>query len=198
VPIVIQKIAPDMVDQAVAVFRAVLGDFDFVSGAAILARLQQDTGIFYAAFDVDTGRMVGIKLGYIDGSTCVGRGIAVLPDYRRQGIGAKLLHQFEQDLAARGDVSSYVFGSSSDEGVPFHLAMGYQPRALVQFENAALRDKLDLSSMQITHEGYNDAYHVYQVYIELGKQDRNLANLRRMQHEMPEVNVQLLFAKSIH
>jgi GNAT superfamily N-acetyltransferase len=140
--------------------------------------------------------MVGIKFGYIDGSTCVGRGIAVLPAYRRRGIGAKLLRLFEQELAARPDLKSYVFGSSTDEGVPFHLAQGYQPRVLFQFEDPALRSKLNLSDMQITHEGYNDTYHVYQIYVELREPDQHLASLRRLQQELPGVNVGFQFSRS--
>jgi GNAT superfamily N-acetyltransferase len=195
--IVIHSLTPDTVDEALAVYRAVLGAHRRVNKEAILDRLQSGAGVFYGAFDAQTGEMVGIKFGYIDGGTCVGRGIAVLPAYRRQGIGTKLLRQFEQDLAARPDVSSYVFGSSSGEGVPFHLAMGYRPRVLIQFEDPVLRGRLDLADMHITHEGYNAEYHVYQVYAEPGEGNENLAYLRQLEQDLPGVNVGFQFSKSL-
>src|SRR5262245_43842891 len=113
--IVIHSLTPGTVDEALAVYRAVLGEHRRVNKEAILDRLQSGAGVFYGAFDMEAGMMVGIKFGFIDGGTCVGRGIAVLPAYRRQGVGTKLLRQFERDLATRPDVRGYVFGSSSGE-----------------------------------------------------------------------------------
>lgn len=74
--------------------------------------------------------------------------------------------------------------------------MGYRPRVLIQFEDPALRSKLDLAGMQITHEGYNAEYHVYQVYAEPGEAGQNLAHLRRLEQDMPWVNVGIQFSKS--
>ena len=195
--IVIQRLTPATVDAAFAVFQTVLGEHPQVTKAAITERLVHGTGLFYGAVDTATGAMVGIKFGYIEGATCIGRGIAVLPAYRRQGVGTQLLWQFEQDLATRPTVTSYVFGSASETGIPFHLAQGYQPRVLLQLADAALRDTLDLAELHITQEGYNAAYQVYQIYADLPAPEQNLASLRRLQQHLPDVNVGFVFARAL-
>lgn len=194
-PIIIEKLTPAKVHEALRLYQEVFGAREHTTSEEILRRLEDGRGIFYVAVDTETSNVIGIKLGYIEGGTCIGRGIAVLPDYRRQGVGTHLLRHFEAEMRARGDVHTYVFGSATDEGVPFHIASGYTPTVLIQFTDRQLRERLDLSNFTIAREGYNQEYRVYQIYLELEEPQRNLAYLRSLQHTFPEADVQFVFSK---
>ena len=134
----------------------------------------------------------------MDGEVCIGRGIGVLPEYRRQGIATLLLHRFEQDLQAIPAIKVYAFGSATTEGVPFHIASGYYPQVLVQFTDRDLRLSLDFTQFNISYEGYNEQYQVYQIFIPLDASEANLDTLRALQAQYPQVNVQYLFERTLH
>lgn len=192
----IEKLTEVRVEGAMQLYETSFGAKQHTTSQTLLERMNKQTGIFYIAIDEATDRVVGLKFGYLEGDTCIGRGIAVLPEYRRQGIASTLLHHFEADLHAHPTVHHYVFGSATDEGIPFHIASGYQPRALLQFAESQDRGKLNLDNFRITSEGYNEEHQVYQIYLELERPEQNLTYLHHLQTEFPTVNVQFVFSKT--
>jgi hypothetical protein len=76
--------------------------------------------------------------------------------------------------------------------------MGYFPQVLVQFTDPDLRPSLDFSGFIITQEGYNETYHVYQIFIPLDASQANLDTLRALQVRYPQVNIQYLFERTLH
>ena len=193
-----QPLVLDRLAEALQIWEATLGNGFELDPQEVADRLQNSTGLFYIALDDETGRIVGIKFGYFGGEVCIGRGIGVLPAYRRQGIAARLLHRFEQDLQANPAIKVYAFGSGTTEGVPFHIAMGYYPQVLVQFVDRDLRSSLDFSGFTISHEGYNEQHQVYQIFILLDASEANLDTLRALQAQYPQVNIQYLFERTLH
>lgn len=121
----------------------------------------------------------------------------MLPAYRRQAIATRLLRAFEAEMATNPQITAYVFGSATTEGIPFHLASGYSPVALIQFEDRALRKQIDLTGFTITEEGYNERYQVYQIYATLQAPEQDLAYLRQLQQRFPAANVQFVFSKQL-
>jgi len=197
-PIAIRPLVLECLDEALQVWEATLGNGFKLDRPEVAGRLQNGTGIFYVAVDTGSNRIVGIKFGYFEGNACIGRGIGVLPEYRRQGIATRLVRRFEQDLQANPAIQVYAFGSGTTEGVPFHIAMGYIPKALVQFTDRDLRSSLDFSGFNISWDGYNEEHRVYQIYIGLEASQANLDYLRALQAQYPQVNIQYLFEKNIH
>ena len=193
----IQSLTVKQLDEALQVWEATLGGDFKLDRQEVADRLQHGAGIFYVAVDGETGRMVGIKFGFIDGEVCIGRGIAVLPAYRRQGIATRLILQFEQELHARPAIKVYAFGSDSTEGIPFHIAAGYFPQALIQLTDRELRAALDLSGFVINHEGFNEQYQVYQIFTALDSSQANFDTLRSLQAQYPQVSIQYFFKKTI-
>jgi GNAT superfamily N-acetyltransferase len=194
----IQPLTINRLDEALQVWEATLGTDFKLDRQEVADRLQNGKGFFYVAVDTETDRITGIKFGYVDGEVCIGRGIGVLAAYRQQGIATRLLRRFEQDLQANPAIKVYAFASATTEGVPFHLAAGYFPQALVQFTDRDLRPSLDFSGFTITQEGYNDTYQVYQIFIFLDASQANLDYLRTLQAQYPQVNIQYLFEKIFH
>jgi GNAT superfamily N-acetyltransferase len=191
----IVKLTSERIDEALQIYETVLGTNFRLDRQEILERSQAERGVFYVAIDADTQAVIGIKFGYIDGDTCVGRGIAVLPAYRRQGIATRLVRQFEEDLLAISSVKQYIFGSARVEGVPFHIAAGYEPHGLIQFGDRSLRERLDMSGFKISYEGYAEQYQTYQIFIALEAPQANLAYLQKLQDEFAETNVQFFFQR---
>jgi len=194
----IHPLTLDRLDEALQVWEATLGNGFKLDRQEVADRLQKGTGLFYIVLDDETDRIVGIKFGYLDGEVCIGRGIGVLPEYRLQGIATRLIRRFEQDLRANPAIKVYAFGSSTTEGIPFHIAMGYSPQVLVQFADRDLRPSLDFTGFTISQEGYNDTYQVYQIFITLDASEANLETLRALQAQYPQVNIQYLFEKTLH
>ncbi|MFN8493399.1 MAG: GNAT family N-acetyltransferase [Caldilineaceae bacterium] len=192
----IEKLTLSRLQAAMQLYQTIFGEKEHTTAQILAERLHKQTGIFYIAVDETTNAVVGLKFGYLEDDAWIGRGIAVLPEYRRQGIAAALLRHFEADLQAHPTAHHYVFGSATDEGIPFHIASGYQPTALLQFADSQTREKLDLANFKITREGYNEVYQIYQIYLELEMPEQNLAYLRRLQTEFPTVDVQFVFSKT--
>ena len=162
----VQPITNDRIDEALELLHATLGS-EHTEKEEIVHRLDNGSCEFFMAIDSTTNKIVGVKLGYIDDNRAVGRGVAVLPAYRRLGIGRQLYQAFEEALKARGDVEFYVFGSATSEGVPFHISNGYKPQILIQFDEMALRQQLDLTGFEIETERMNEEYGCYQIYARL-------------------------------
>jgi ribosomal protein S18 acetylase RimI-like enzyme len=194
--VTIRPLTLDRLGEALQVWEATLGNGFKLDRQEVADRLQNGTGLFYIALDDETDRVVGIKFGYMDGEVCIGRGIGVLPEYRRQGIATRLLRHFEQDLQANPAIKVYAFGSATTEGVPFHIAVGYYPQVLVQFTDRDLRPSLDFTGFTISQEGYNETYQMYQIFIPLEASQANLDHLRALQVHYPQVNIQYLFEKA--
>lgn len=197
-PIEIHPLTLERLDEAFHVWEATLGDGFKLVHDEVADRTQNGTGLFYIALDNETGRVVGIKFGYFEGQVCIGRGIGVLPEYRRQGIATRLVRTFEQGMQANPAIQIYAFGSATTEGIPFHIAVGYTPQALVQFPDRELRSSLDFSSFSIAQEGYNEQHQLYQIYIRLDAAQSNLDFLRTLQAKYPQVNIQYFFEKTLH
>lgn len=191
----VQSLSLSRLEEALQVWEAILDNGLKLDPQEVADRLQNGRGLFYIALDDDTDRIIGVKFGYLDGEACIGRGIGVLPAYRRRGVATRLVRRFEQDLQANSAVKVYAFGSGTTEGVPFHIAMGYYPQALVQFTDRNLRPSLDFSKFTITQDGYNEQHQVYQVFIALDASEANLDTLRALQAHYPQVNIQFLFEK---
>lgn len=191
------KLTADRLDEAYQLYEAVLGAHQHTTPQTLLDRLTNKHGIFYVAADTNSNKLVGIKFGYLEGDTCIGRGIAVLPAYRRQGIASQLLRAFEAEMAANPQITTYAFGSATTEGIPFHLASGYSPVVLIQFEDRALRAKLGLTGFTITEEGYNETYQIYQIYTALQAPEQNLTYLRDLQQRFSAADVQFVFSKKL-
>lgn len=187
----------ERLDEAKRVWQATLVNGFKLDWQEVADRMQNGTGLFYIAVDNQTNWVVGVKFGYFDGEVCFGRGIGVLPEYRRQGIATRLVRRFEQDLQANPAIKVYAFGSATTEGVPFHIAMGYTPQVLVQFADRDIRPGLDFTGLPITQEGYNDTYQVYQIYLTLDVSQANLDSLRSLQAQHPQVYIQFFFEKAL-
>lgn len=191
----ISRLTPALLPGAQEVYRQSFGDSPFWT--EIAHRFGQGAGIFVVAVAIDTQTVVGIKFGFIEGEACIGRGIAVRPEYRRQGIATRMLRFFEAELRRCPQVRRYAFGSATLEGIPFHIASGYCPTALIQFTDPTLRASLNFSGYEISREGYNEEYRVYQVFLPLRPTDAGLEGLRKLQESYPETNVQFFFEKEI-
>ncbi len=80
----------------------------------IVEQLKQDSELFVAAYDND--KMIGVIFGTFDGRKgCVNR-LAVIPDYRRMGIGHHLLEICEENLKEAG--ATVIFSLIERENHP--------------------------------------------------------------------------------
>jgi N-acetylglutamate synthase-like GNAT family acetyltransferase len=171
-----------------------LGKRDFINKEEILKRLTTNSGIFLVAKDEDN-KIVGIKLGYIDNNICIGRGIAVDKKFRKQGVGRQLVKSFENKLKNNPNMEKYVFASSTQEGVPFHIKLGYKPSILLQSKNKKLLESLTLEKFIIKEYTYNKEYKVHQIQLESNK-DLDLNYLSKIKSQYPEIDIQYLFEKN--
>jgi len=117
--ITILPLTLDRLDEALQVWEATLGNGFKLDRQEVADRLQNGLGLFYIALDSEAGRIMGNKFCYFDGEVCIGRGIGVLPEYRRQGIATRLIRRFEQELRANPAIKVYAFGSATTEGIPY-------------------------------------------------------------------------------
>ena len=170
-----------------------LGSRSFIAQKEIQKRIDTNTGIFLTA--KDNNKIVGIKLGYIDEDTCIGKGIAVNQEYRRIGVGTMLVTEFEKRVKQYPHIKKYIFASSSLEGVPFHIKMGYKPSLLIQSLNKSEIDIISSNEFNIQNSIYNKEFNVYQLYI---KEDNlNLNRLKKLKASYPNLDIQYLFTKDL-
>ncbi len=195
-PFTIKKLQQNQIKEVIKLHNKHLGKRDFINEEELKKRIKTNRGIFLIAEDNKTHKIIGIKFGYFDGKECTGRGIVVLPKWRRRGVGKVLVEEFEKQLKANQKIKKYVFGSATETGIPFHIYMGYNPVALMQFKDKNLRNKLNLSGFKILKEKYNKDYKIYQIHIKLKKSSQNLNNLKMLIKKFPKINVQYVFSKS--
>ena len=170
-----------------------LGGRDSINKEEISKRLKSNKGIFLVA--KDERKLIGIKLGYIDNNICIGRGIAVDKEFRRLGIGKELIKTFEDRLKSFTNIKKYVFASSTQEGVPFHIEFGYRPLILLQSKDKNLLQSINLEKFTIKQNHYNKDYNVYQIYLE-SKKKLDLTYLSKIKSKYPQIDIQYLFEKN--
>ena len=170
-----------------------LGIRDFINEKEILSRLKSRRGIFLVAKD-ENEKIVGIKLAFIENDVCLGRGVAVDKNFRRLGIGKELVSIFELELKKFPGVKKYVFASSTQEGVPFHIKLGYKPLILIQSENKDLLENIDFNKVTVREKFFNKEYNVYQIYLE-SEENLNLDFLSKLKTQLPELEITYLFEK---
>ena len=170
-----------------------LGKRDFINERELLSRLKTNRGIFLVTKDEDE-KIFGIKLAFIENDVCLGRGVAVDKNFRRLGIGKELVSIFELELKKFPGVKKYVFASSTQEGVPFHIKLGYKPLILLQSENNVLLEGMDFNMFTVREKLFNKEYNVYQVYLESDK-ELDLNFLSKIKAQYPELEITYLFEK---
>ena len=190
----ISPIQESEIDEVIDFHNKYLGERDFINKEEIFKRLHSNSGIFLIA--KDKNKIIGIKLGYINNDICIGRGIAVDNNYRRLGIGRSLVKAFEKELKKHNQVKKYVFASSTKEGIPFHIRLGYKPIVLLQSEDNDLLKEIDLKNSSVIKNSYNDIYNTYQLFI---KPDRelDLGYLSELKSRYPDIDIQYLFEKNL-
>lgn len=172
-----------------------LGKKDFINKKEISRRLKLNKGIFLVAKD-DSGSIVGIKLGYIENNICIGRGIAVDKKFREQGIGRELIEVFEDKLRNFPYLKKYIFASSTEEGVPFHIRLGYKPSILLQSKDKEFLEEIHIKNFTIKRNSYNKSYKVHQACLESSK-ELDLDYLSKIKLKYPQVDIQYLFEKNL-
>jgi len=190
----ISPIQESEIDEVIDFHNKYLGERDFINKEEIFKRLHSNSGIFLIA--KDNNKIIGIKLGYIDNDICIGRGIAVDNKYRKLGIGKSLVQTFEKELKKHKQVKKYVFASSTKEGVPFHIRLGYKPIVLLQSEDNDLLKRVDLKNFTITKNSYNDIYNTYQTYVKPNR-ELDLEYLSELKSRYPDIDIQYLFEKNL-
>ena len=183
------------IDAVIDFHNKYLGKIDFINREEIYNRSNSNSGIFLTAKDKND-RIIGIKLAYVDNDTCIGRGIAIEEKYRRLGIGKSLVERFEEELKKYSHVKKYVFASSTKEGIPFHIRLGYKPTILLQSKDKDLLEKIDLKDFTITQNSYNETYKVYQIYIKPNI-ELDLEYLSELKSKYPDINIQYLYEKNL-
>lgn len=103
------------------------------------AAFPRDRALMLVA-EVD-GELAGGVLGFTNGNGATLRVIAVLPRYRRRGIGRTLVERFE---AAATDLGTETIGLGTDEAVVFWFRLGYTTSLLLQwvFDPTLMRDEV--------------------------------------------------------
>jgi GNAT superfamily N-acetyltransferase len=99
-------------------------------GASYRALLDRDDAIVLVA--EEAGRIIGYLLGfdhltfYANGRVAYVEEVAVREDRRRQGIGERLMHQFEEWARSR---SSGLVTLATRRAAPFYGSIGYEETA---------------------------------------------------------------------
>jgi ribosomal protein S18 acetylase RimI-like enzyme len=117
--------------QVISLWRAVFG-YETAHNApslAIVKKLDANDGLFFVA--QDKGRLAGTSMAGYDGHRGWLYAIAVHPDHRRAGIGARLVRHAEQVLIARGCMKvNLQLLATNEPTAAFYKALGYavEPR----------------------------------------------------------------------
>lgn len=124
----------------VSVRRVPDGDFDAVHSLhnrftdqsvpheTVRSWYDETPGLFVAAYDDD---LVGICTGHRRGDDRAElAGLGVLPERRREGIGTRLVEQFEANAAAAG-FEHVSLGSAGGYVDNFYAGLGYEPESVL-------------------------------------------------------------------
>lgn len=77
----------------------------------------------------DSGRLIGTVLGGFDGRRGFIYHLAIQPDYRRQGLGKKLLDQALNELAKAGAQRTHLFvWKENQAAIDFYRSLGWLDR----------------------------------------------------------------------
>jgi len=91
----------------------------------IAKKVQRDPDLFLVA-EAD-GKLIGAVVGGYDGRRGIIYLLAVVNEYRRQGLGAALMDEVEGRLKAKGCVKSYLLVAPGNEDVVgFYAKRGWQ------------------------------------------------------------------------
>ena len=110
---------------------------------------------------VPDGDLVGVCTGHRRGDASAElAGLGVLPERRREGIGTRLVEQFEEN-AAEGGFARISVGSAGGDVDNFYAALGYEPESeLVRLDAGvvdheyldAVRETLDEEAIYIVRK----------------------------------------------
>lgn len=90
----------------------------------ILKKLQRDPDLFLVA-DVE-GRIIGSVMGGFDGRRGLVYHLAVAPEFRRLGIGERLMDELERRLRAKGCIRMYLLVTKDNqEAIDFYEKRGW-------------------------------------------------------------------------
>ena len=114
-------------EQVTAVWQSVFG-YDAAHNRPELVidqKLKVDDGLFFVA--LQENRVVGTAMAGYDGHRGWIYSVAVLPEYRKLGIGSALLSFAQEKLASRGCLKINLQVAEGNEAVQnFYLANGYE------------------------------------------------------------------------
>ncbi len=106
---------------------------------AFTKQLRSNRGLYIGSFD--GGRLVGAVLGTHDTRKGWINRLAVHPDYRRRGIGTRLVRACERNLQAHGiEVFSALVEPGNEDSVAFFRKLGYDI-AEMTYVRRKLRDE---------------------------------------------------------
>jgi ribosomal protein S18 acetylase RimI-like enzyme len=96
--------------------------------AELQKKRARDPDLFLVA-EAD-GQLAGAVIGGWDGRRGMVYHLAVLPDWRRQGLGSALMAELEDRLRAKGCLKYQLFVAVDNADViPFYLALGWELRS---------------------------------------------------------------------
>jgi len=185
------------IDEVIAFHNKYLGKREFINHDELEDRLDSKRGIFLVAKD-EKENIVGIKLGYVEGPLCIGRGIAVDKKYRRMGIGKSLIEEFDNRLKELGTVRQYIFASDTKEGIPFHISFGYKRILLAQFKEKDLGKKIKPKGYNISKMNLMKDLNCYQIFLNpKGNKVVDFEEFNKLKDLYPGIEIVLFFVKSV-
>lgn len=91
----------------------------------IQKKLQRDPDLFLVA--ESGGKMVGTVIGGFDGRRGMVYHLAVIPQYRKKGIGEMLMDELERRLKAKGCIRCYLLVTTeNDNAMRFYKKRGWE------------------------------------------------------------------------
>ena len=95
------------------------------TAAEIEKKLQRDPDLFLVA--EAEGRLVGTVIGGFDGRRGFIYHLAVLPEYRRRGVGGQLMDEVETRLRAKGCIRCYLLVMTDNhDALNYYEKRGWQ------------------------------------------------------------------------
>jgi ribosomal protein S18 acetylase RimI-like enzyme len=89
-------------------------------------KLQRDPELFLVA--ESSGKLIGTVVGGFDGRRGYIYHVAVIPEFRGQGIGHRLMQEVEKRLRARGCIRCHLLvNNDNHEAMSFYEKNGWKP-----------------------------------------------------------------------